>query len=523
MTARWTPRIDGALIASFAAMLWAACGDRGLNLWALSNLRFVLGVNSWVNSSEGATLDAAFNGAVRYFPGPALLASYLFGSSAMETGLRLLGIAAGALVVWGTWSSAHSIAGRAPAAVVGVVLALHPWMASAVTVASPTVFVVAGLALSTSLLLRKGERGPVWSAALAVVLAWSLLASSEGWLWLVAVFAMLFIDFGSDQTTHGRVRIRTVALWELAVIPAAVLLAIALNPWWLEDPAHHVGQGLRHWLRAAPEPWLFFGERFGQERMSWWVPPLGSLLWLPAVLVVPTLTGLLAATWGAVTRARPSHWLVLIPVVGSWTLLWSMRTAWHGGVDLRLWVLITALLCSALGLRVLLNLDRSASPLGASRRNRGLLLAGVVTFVLADALPSLSSPESWHSTLIGRTAGAAASGMWRNPHAPIAPEFAEQLSSQFGGLRWVVVVNDWEWHPVLDYYAETGRISPVVWSSLANADIAIVVYEDAAPELYSNWPDIAALRVAGRSVASQRAPDGTLLVEVFDLRAGGAP
>lgn len=520
---RWTGRLDGVLLAAVAALLWASLGDRGLNLWALSHLRFTQGVNAWLSGVDGVLLEETFNGAVRFFPGPSLLVSWLFGTSQLLDGLRFVALIAGAVVVWSVWSMARSAGGRLAGAVAGGIAALHPWMVSAVTVVSPSIFVLAGLAATTALLVRTGRRGFLWSVVLVVAIAWSLLTSIHGWLWLAPAFVMLFIDFASDDTGAGAVRIRPVALWELLAIPAAVGLAIAINPWWLDDPAHHVGQALRHWMRTTPEPWLFLGERYGAERMAWWVPLTGSFLWLPAVALVPTLVGGLCALWSAVRRRSARAWMALIPMCGAWLLLWSMRTAWHGGVDLRLWVVVTTLPLMAMGLQQLSRLALSGSGPGMGRQGRAMMMAGVVTFVLADALPSLSVPESWHSTLIGRTAGAAASGMWRNPHAPVPPAFASDLTARFGGLRWVVVVNDWEWHPVLDHYAEAGLIGPVNWSPLSSADIAIVVYEDAAPELYTNWPDLAALRGAGRSVASIRAPDGTLLVEAFDLRAGQSP
>jgi hypothetical protein len=401
-------------------------------------------------------------------------------------------------------------------------------MVSAATVPTPTSFMLAGVLVPTALVVCARRRTWLWTVSVIVSLAVGLLCSPHVWLWMACLFVLLFVDLES-AVGPGEVRIRTVHIGELSVIPLAVAVAVACHPWWAEEPLKHVGLSLRDWMRVQPEPMVWFGSRYGADRIPVLATLSGPILWLPSVWTLFTLVGMTRAVLGI--RRQPQRWFPSLFVLGAaLVLLWSLRTMWHAGVDLRVLVVAAALPLSVSGVMwvagALMNAGEGAQRTLQAQRGHvtgaRVILAAVAVLSLIESAPAWQTAESWHSSLLGGTRGAAARGMWRNPHAPVPVEWASQWMNVSG--RWVVPVNDWEWHRVLDYYVETGRMpAPVEWSSLETADVGLMVFEDAAPEFHAAWLEYDRLERAGRVLGRWLSADGTVLAAAVWLGAGEPP
>jgi hypothetical protein len=77
-----------------------------------------------------------------------------------------------------------------------------------------------------------------------------------------------------------------------------------------------------------------------------------------------------------------------------------------------------------------------------------------------------------------------------------------------------ILVNEWEWRPVLEYYSQTGLLSGELQvTGVDAADWLILVYEDGLPEFYTMWPEFQRLSTL-TAATWWRSPSGLPLVGV---------
>jgi hypothetical protein len=504
------------LVACMGMLVFAAQPFRGLSLWALWQVRATERAEQWIDTGTREALEAAFAAAPQLGSWPGLLVAALFGNDQLLDGLRLLAVVCAGAVLFTVAELGRAWRGPATGVLAAAVLLLTPRFWSAVTVPGPTIFVLASMVLTSASLwaLRRSQ----WWALLALPALVGMLWSGDvGWFWLAPLFVLHFVDF-SVGVGRGSVRIRPVTPVELLIIPVGIALAVALHPWWRLDPGDHLGDQMRTWITQPAEPYLWFGERFGPRRMTPWMAALLSLWSLPAGAVFAALFGVLLPSGMGGTRVLRAGAFAMW--ASSCLLLWSLRTPWHAGIDLVAltlpWLSIgfgAAVTAVAEGMETLYSARRQE----VDRRLPAMRIGVMAVWLLACA-PGVFKyawhPEAWHNELLGGARGWVLRGGWRNPHAPVPLSLAQQMVSPNEPTQVAVLVNEWEWRPVLEYYNEAGLLEgELQLTGIDDADWLVLVYEDGLPEFYTMWPEFQRLSTM-TTPTWWRSPAGMPLVGV---------
>lgn len=504
-------------VACVGMLLLAAQPFRGLNLWALWQVRATERIEHWMDTGTREALESAFSAAPQLGAWPGMLVAAVFGDGDLLDGLRLLTVLCAGVVLFTVAELGRAWRGPATGVMASALLLLTPRFWSAATVPGPAMFVLAAIVLSSGSIWALRRSG--WWAVVALPSLVAMLWSGDvGWFWLAPIFVLHFVDF-SAGVGRGSVRIRAVTLVELLILPAGIALALALHPWWRLDPGEHLGEQLRSWLVQPAEPFLWFGERFGARRMTPWMAPLMSLLSVPVGALPVALTGmLLPGTMGGTRVLRAGSFAMW---ASACLLLWSLRTPWHAGIDLV--TLTLPWLAIGFGAGTTAVAEGIETLYRSRRADREALLPvirmGVLSLWLLGCVPSILKyawhPEAWHNELTGGANGWVLRGGWRNPHAPVPLSLARQLSSPEEATQVAILVNEWEWRPVLEYYSQTGLVSGELQvTGIDDADWLVLVYEDGLPEFYTMWPEFQRLSTL-TAPTWWRSPAGQPLVGVL--------
>ncbi len=512
MRTRWSPLVP-VVAACVSSLVLAAGSDGRLSLAGLRHVEAAARAIAWRSAPSAESLRLAFDGEVT-FPLASLLAAVLGGGA--ESSLRLLTTLAAGLVVFFAAESARRAAGDAAALLAAAFLMATPSFRGAALDPSPTMIAVAAVGAAWLLAGSVRQRGSLVLPA-ALALAAALLSSFFAWWMLPAVaFALFARAPGQPPAPPGQVTVAPASAAMLALIPAALLLVLALHPWLHGDGLERLGSMLERALRSAPEPWLFDGELYGRRRMPAWAP---LATWLRSTPSAVALLALLAPLLVRGTVRSVAGLLALLVWIGAGVVV--LRSPYHAFVDhLAFGYPVMAALA---GIAAAAAAESVASHSGANEVRRrvlaGMLGALVAGVALAETARFSHAPRAFYNTLAGGLPGAVDAGQPRYAHPALRPAFFDGLVGDGDAVRVAVVANAWEIEPILRHFSATGAIAPPVQTvAVAEAEWVVASFDDTLPEVYANLIDLGlALHGAGAAARVERV-DGVALLVAIPLR-----
>ena len=510
-----------AALATFAAVagLLAARPVRGWNLWFAWQVDATERFERWLNGGGPDAARAAFEQAPRLFPLTGWMTAALAPSSGHAEALHAVGVVSAAAIAAMLFLAANRYRG-AVAGLVSVALfagAPRLWTAAELY---PSTLLGTAMGFAAILLLTVWRRPAAWASASAL-LALGLLCGMPGW-WILPLGLYLLLVDPTSSAPPGLLQLREGA-WPRLLTLGLLLLIVLLAPPPLRSPKAW-GAVLRTWLDAGAEPVLVAGELFGKERLS-----VGAVCCLLLRTLPPLFgPGLLAAAGFLMVGRSGSGRVALCPVMRRWfaslafLLLMPvvLRSAYHGGQDLLLYLLPLLALLAGLGLTAAVEL--AARRLPALEPWTASVLVGLLGLASLDVTRGWSAPEAYGVGWQGGTAGLVRDGYSRYPHGPLPVAWlADQLVGKPGRIG--LAANEWEYKPLVEAYTKRGwlprgtRLVP-----MGEADGVLVPLEDALPERMPHLPDAARAIASGqaRVVAAGGVP---LLVWVPTPRASTAP
>jgi hypothetical protein len=497
-------RLVGALASAAAVALVASMVPfRGFNLWAVWQLESAQRFVVWRAQHTPDTLAAAFAGDVVVFPLTGYLASLATSDpAALLAPLRTLSLVAAVVVALYTWSAARRAAGPVAGVVAVAALLTTPRFVGAITSIGPTAVAMGAVCLAAAVVLR-AARSARWAWLLGPALFAACASSLSGFLLLIPVFWLLFVGRGAGRAEAGKLAVRPATLGMLLAIPVALGM-FAIFPYFRVDTADRLGELLSYWLTRGAEPWLYFGERYGVERIPWVAPAVVLSLTMPVIAATLMWLGVGAtvASWrishasddvrddvrdGQHETLRHAKvlllWALVVPVV--------LRSLFHGGVDLLAFAVPFGAVLAGVGAALII---RAIAP---QVRRRLAVATGVTALIVASAAfesaGAMRAPEAFYNAAIGSTRGAAAAGFSRAAHAPL-PVVGAQIALS-NGPRVALLTNAWEYRPVLDAYRRFGWIGDdPVYVEPAAADAIIMHHDETLPETWNVSAELASAR-----------------------------
>lgn len=511
-------RIAGSVAAALSVLLVAVLSPfEGFNLWSLWQLEAAERFVRWRAAPSAETMRAAFAGDVMVFPLGGWLASLFATSpSGLVEVLRSVSLLAGVVVALAVWSMARRAGGCLAGAIAVTALVTTPRFATSIVSIAPTSLAVGAVALVAALTLRATRGGP-WAWVLASAIALALGSSLVGWMSLAIVFWLLFVGVGAGREAAGTLRIRPATLGMLAAIPLG-LLGLMAFAYFREDSADRISSMLLYWLTRGAEPFLYFGERFGAERIPVQAPAVLWSITMPFVTAVVMWLGLgvAVAAWRRGNTATAGDddqlealrhakvwWLgaMLVPVV--------LRSPFHGGLDLLAFGVPFCAVLAGVGGAALLRTIAAATSRGGVVAIVGVLAIAVAALV--DSAESLRRSEAYYNAAVGGADGAQRLGFSTAAHMHVPIETTQQALA--AGSNVAILSNAWELRPVLESYARLGWIAVPTWTDPVAADVIVMHHDETLPETHTSRTLLPSASALGAEVAVER--DGVRLLTFF--------
>ncbi len=503
--------IVAAVLAAITMLLGTLGGFRGLNLWSLWLVDGAERFSHWRETGTPEALQAAFADGNGLMYGAPYIASLLGGGDAVF-GARFAAVLASGLVAWLVYVWGARMSGPRGGVASVVFLWCVPRFWAAVTVASPSIFMLAGtLLLWRMVMLTRDD--PRWFGPAAFLGGAALALGLPVWLTLLPLAWLVLVK--PETLRAGLVGIRSTSVFTLALPLVCAAVFVALAPWLHHDSAERAVEMMGVWVERPAEPFLVQGVRWGQARMWPWTPVLLLFVTTPAPLWLAGLGLPLLRLRGTPTKANSRGWNDA-DVRQEWVAfaLWGiilpvlLRSVFHGGADLLLLLSVACVLAAgtvvSAAVRITADLLAGVVTRGGvaapaeggvvSSHHRLAMFAmwlGVLAVISAADVSRCDGVwEAYRSGVVGGTHGATLRGYSRYPHGPV-PIAPLRLAVNSGARRFAVLANAWEVRPVMQRYATLGLLPPdTAVVSLGEADAIVISFDDTLPELYdvaSDW------------------------------------
>lgn len=464
--------IPAVLAGVIGAVAAAAIPFRGLNLWALWQVESAERFARWAESGDQGMMGAAYDNSAGVLPTIPRLVAAFFDNPLL--GVRVLAALSAGICLFCVVRLVTRAAGVRAGILSAGALMLIPRFWAMATVPSGTGFLCASvLAMWLACIAARDDWR--WSPVFLVVVTAALGVHPATWIFVVPLAWVVLVEPGTVRA--GRVRIRAVGLWMLAIPVLALMLFVVVHPYFHDDTVTRIAELLNVWLDRPAEPFLYRGARLGAARILPHVPLHMLAITAPAALVVAACGGVFAVR-GLRAEARNDLWAVGLFLL---FLPFLLRSAYFAGADLLgLGAVFVAVLAG-------LGLDHALTALRA-RFGRWAAAGFVASVVLLSAMDMSESGtrfESYYSGAVGGTEGAVVAGHSRYAHPPVPVDELKALSDS-GVRRLAILTNGWELRPVIGRYRELGIVAPnFELVDIANAQAIVVHVDDTLPELYA--------------------------------------